>query len=138
MICCFVSGSTTNRMVGSSSMRRASAAPILPLVALLGHLDGHAVAADGVDRRGQRDDAGRVTQGVAGFGGGQLGDRADVTGGDLWRIGLLFAADSQRLAQALRLAGAGVDGVARAVSLPDRTLIKLSLPTKGSATVLNT
>ena len=85
----------------------------LTLVTLLCDLDSHTVAADGVHRCGQRHNAGGVTQGIAGLGGGQLGNCADVTGGDFGRVGLLFAADGQRLAQALRLAGAGVDGVAR-------------------------
>ena len=66
-------------LLDEAGQRTADLAP----VALLGDLDGHAVAADGVDRRGQRDDAGRVAEGIAGLGGSQLSDRADVTGSDL-------------------------------------------------------
>ena len=127
MICCFVSGSTSNLIDGVLLDEAGQRTADLALVALLGDLDGHAVAADGVDRRGQRDDAGRVAEGIAGLSGSQLGDRTDVTGSDLGGVGLLFAADSQRLAQALRLAGAGVDGVAGGGQLAGQNLDKAQL-----------
>ena len=102
----------------------------LALIALLGNLDSHAVAADGVDRCGQRHNAGGVAQGIAGLGGGQLGNGSDVARRDLSGIGLLFAADSQRLAHALRLAGAGVDGVAGGGQLAGQHLDKAQLTDK--------
>ena len=84
----------------------------LALVALFGNLDRHTVPGNGVHGGGQADHAGGVAEGIAGFGGGQLGNGADVAGQDRGGVGLLFAADGQRLAQALGLGGAAVDGVA--------------------------
>ena len=99
----------------------------LALVALLGDLDGHAVAAGGVGGCGQRHHAGGVAQGITGLGGGQLGDNADVAGGNGSSVGLLFAADDEGLAHALRLAGAGVDSVAGGGQLAGQHLDKAHL-----------
>ena len=52
-------GADTASAVGEANGEPVEITADLALVALLGDLDGHAVAADGVDRRGQRDDAGR-------------------------------------------------------------------------------
>ena len=95
-------------LLHQAGQRRAD----LALVALLGHLQGHAQGGVGEGCGGQAHHTGRVTQGVAGFGGGQLGNHADVAGGDLGHVGLLLAAHAHQLAHALRLTGAGVDQAA--------------------------
>ncbi len=57
-----------------------------------------------MERQGAGNSVGRVTtlgitQGIAGLGVGQLGNGADITGGDAVRVGLLLAEDSQQFAQ---------------------------------------
>ena len=81
----------------------------LALVALVFHFDGHGQGGHGEHRRRHAHHPAGRAQGVARLGRGQFRHRADVAGGDGICVDLLFTFYIDDLAQALRLAGAGVD-----------------------------